>query len=103
VATPDVVLRYNDSFSALFERCWSLAPVRCAVVHPCDEASLRGAIEAARLGLLEPVLVGPEARIRNLAIATGINLAATPLVAVEHSHAAAERAVALARSGDVGG
>jgi phosphotransacetylase/acyl dehydratase len=103
VATPDVVLRYNDSFSALFERCRSLAPVRCAVVHPCDEASLRGAIEAARLGLLEPVLVGPEARIRNLAIATGINLAATPLVAVEHSHAAAERAVALARSGDVEG
>jgi phosphotransacetylase/acyl dehydratase len=101
VATPDVVLRHNDGFAALFARCLPLAPVRCAVVHPCDAASLGGTMEATRRGLVEPVLVGPEQRIRDLAAAEGIDLASIPLVAVEHSHAAAERAVAMARNGEV--
>jgi phosphotransacetylase/acyl dehydratase len=101
VATPDVVLRHNDGFAPLFARCRSLPAVRCAIVHPCDDGSLRGTIEATRLGLIEPVLVGPERRIRALAAAEGIDLASIPLVAVEHSHAAAERAVALARNGEV--
>src|SRR5581483_6237302 len=81
--------------------CEGLAPVRCAIVHPCDRDSLRGAIEAAARGLIVPVLVGPEAKIRAVAAAEGIDIAPYELEPVEHSHAAAARAVELARAARV--
>ncbi len=77
------------------------APARTAVVHPVDGPSLTGAVEAATAGLIEPVLVGPEAKIRAAAEQSDIDLSNLRIEAVAHSHAAAERAVALARSGDV--
>jgi phosphotransacetylase len=97
----NVVLRRNDVFGRLFRDCDAQPAVKCAVVHPCDEASLGGAMEAARLGLIEPVLVGPETKIRAAAAAGGWDLAPYRLVSTEHSHAAAEAAVALARAGEV--
>ena len=57
----DVVLRRNDVFGRLFRECAPLPPVSCAVVHPCDASALRGALEAARHGVITPVLVGPQA------------------------------------------
>ncbi|TFH87195.1 bifunctional enoyl-CoA hydratase/phosphate acetyltransferase [Billgrantia azerbaijanica] len=78
------------------------APVSMAVVHPVDEVSLMGAWEAARQGLIHPVLVGPEAKIRAAAEAAGIDIGEFPLVDVPHSHAAAAEAVALTRAGKVG-
>ena len=78
-----------------------LDPARTAVVHPVDPNSLRGAVEAAQARLITPVLVGPEARIRAVAQAEGIDLSPYELVPTEHSHAAAARAVALARAGTV--
>ena len=101
VATPEVVIRYGDGFASLLARCAPLAPVRCAIVHPCDAASLDGAIAAMREGLIEPVLVGPRHRIESVAASSGIDIASVAVVAVEHSHAAAARAVAMARSGEV--
>ncbi|MEN9893757.1 MAG: hypothetical protein RLY78_4052 [Pseudomonadota bacterium] len=76
-------------------------PVPCAVVHPCDEGSLRGALDAAARGLIAPLLVGPPARIQAVAAAAGLDLGGLPVEAVEHSHAAAERAAALAAEGRV--
>ena len=99
VATPELILRRNDGFAQLFARCEALPPVTCAIVHPCDHDSLLGPIEAARAGLIVPVLVGPEAKIRAVAQAEGIDLSPYQIVAVEHSHAAAEKAVELARAG----
>jgi phosphotransacetylase/acyl dehydratase len=101
VATPELLLRRNDGFARLFELGRTLPPVRCAVVHPCDAPSLRGAVAAATAGLIVPVLVGPEARIRAAAEASGVDLAPFDIVAVEHSHAAAARAASLAREGRV--
>ncbi|MCZ0962608.1 phosphate acetyltransferase [Paracoccus benzoatiresistens] len=69
------------------------------VVHPCDEPSLRGPIEAARAGLIAPIFVGPQAKIRNVAAEHGIDLAGCQIVDVPHSHAAAEKAVAMIREG----
>jgi hypothetical protein len=57
-----MILRRTDAFAALLRRCESLAPVRCAIVHPCDRDSLLGPLEAARHGLIVPMLVGPEPR-----------------------------------------
>jgi len=101
LSTTEMILRRTDDFARLLKRCEGLPPVRTAVVHPCDRDSLAGAIEAARKGLIEPVLVGPEARIRKVAAAEGIDLAGIAVIGVEHSVAAAERAVQLAREGEV--
>jgi phosphate acetyltransferase len=76
-------------------------PVRCAVVHPCDESSLRGALEAAEHDLITPVLVGPRARIMALAETLGLSLDGLELVDTEHSHASAATAATLAAEGRV--
>jgi phosphate acetyltransferase len=101
LATPDRILRRNDGFAKIFASCESLPAVSCAVVHPCDRDSLLGAIEAAKIGLIVPVLVGPSARIRATAKSEGVDLSAYRLVSTEHSHAAAAAAVAMARNGEV--
>jgi phosphotransacetylase len=72
-----------------------------AVVHPCSREALEGALDAARLGLIQPVLVGPVAKIRAVAAECGIDIGSTPMVDVPHSQAAAQKAVAMAQSGEV--
>ena len=75
------------------------APAVTIVAHPCDETSLGGAIEAAEMGLITPILVGPEAKIRNVAAEHRLDLGRREIVDVPHSHAAAAKAVALIREG----
>lgn len=75
--------------------------VACAVVHPCDDTSLRGALEATARGLIRPVLIGPAARIARVAAEGGLTLDGVELLDVPHSHAAAARSVELAASGAV--
>jgi phosphate acetyltransferase len=101
VATPLVILRRNDGFARLFSLCKNTPPVTCAVVHPCDRNSLLGALEAAELGLIEPILIGPKDKIRAVAEAEAFDLQRYQIVSTEHSHAAAETAVAMARNGEV--
>jgi phosphotransacetylase/acyl dehydratase len=101
VATPELILRHNDAYVRVLRRCEGLAPVTCAVVHPCDRDSLLGPLEAARRGLIVPILVGPEAKIRAVAEAEGVDLAGFKILSTEHSHAAAQQAVAMARAGEV--
>jgi phosphotransacetylase/acyl dehydratase len=100
VATPELILRRNDGFAKLFARCHSLPPVTCAVVHPCDKASLSGAIEAAKANLIIPILIGPPAKIRAVAAAEGLDIDPYQIVPVQHSHAAAARAVEIAYAGN---
>ena len=76
--------------------------VRCAVVHPCDADSLRGAMDAAAHGLIVPVLIGPEGRLRSIAEEAGIDLQGVEMIDTPHSHAAAQKAVELAAQGSVG-
>ncbi|HML83205.1 MAG TPA: bifunctional enoyl-CoA hydratase/phosphate acetyltransferase [Thiomonas arsenitoxydans] len=84
------------------EGCKGLKPMRVAVVHPVNAVSIQGAIDAAQAGLIEPVWIGPETRIRAAAEAAGIDLSPWQLMSTEHSHAAAALAVELARNGKVG-
>lgn len=76
-------------------------PLRTAVVHPVDALSLTGAVEAARRGLIEPILIGPMARVRAAAETAGLDLHGLAIVDVEHSHQAAARACELASRGEV--
>ena len=88
-------------FSALLALGKDMEAVRCAVVHPCDIGSLSGAIDSAHYGLIIPVLIGPEARIRHLAKEGDIDLSGVEIVSVLHSHAAAEKAADMAVAGEV--
>ncbi len=78
-----------------------LPAVRCAVVHPCDTESLLGAVHASRLGLIEAILVGPEAKLRAVAEKAEIDLHGMRIVTVEHSHAAAQMAASMAATHEV--
>ena len=78
-------------------RAAALPPLVTAVAHPCDRPSLEAALAARDRGLIEPILVGPEGKIRALAEAAGLELAGLPIEDTPHSHAAAERAVELVR------
>lgn len=93
----DKNLRY-DQLLAAAKDCPS---VRMGVVHPCSREALEGALDAARLGLIEAVLIGPEAKIRSLAGDCHLDLARIEVIDVPHSHAAAAAAVDIARAGKV--
>jgi len=89
----------DDKYARLLARCEGLPPIPTAVAHPCDYSSLDGALGAARLGLIVPILVGPAARIRAVAEEHGLALGDTEIVDAAHSHASAEAAVELVRTG----
>jgi len=98
---PQAEILHHDRMSGMVEKAKSYGPLRTAVVHPCDAASLAGMDEARRAGLMIPVLVGPESKIRSVAEANGISLDGCEIVSVPHSHAAAIESVNLAREGKV--
>ena len=86
---------------ALLMSVQDLAPIRCAVVHPCDEQSLLGALDAAKKGLIIPVLIAPISKIISVAKAAKLDIVGVEIVDVPHSHAAAEKAVLMAAAGEV--
>jgi phosphate acetyltransferase len=88
-----------DRYQRLLAAAKALPPVITAVVHPCDASALTAALDAARAGLIRPLLVGPRARIDALARETGLDLSPFERVDAPHSHASAAQAVALVRAG----
>ena len=98
---PEVRVHEHLRHRRLIGRCAGLKAALTAVVHPCDSTSLTAAVEAAREGLIIPILVGPETKIRAVAGAEKLDISAFRLVPVAHSHAAAAEAVAMARRGEV--
>ncbi len=77
----------TGKYERLLEKCESLEPVPTAVAHPCEVTALFGAVEAANLGLIVPILVGPRDKIMSTALGAEI----------DHSHASAAKAVELLR------
>jgi len=97
--TPPPILK--DGVKCLLSPVHGMAPVRTAVVHPCDALSLGGAIDAQAAGLITPVLVAPRARLERVAAEAGLDISACDVLDVRHSHAAAAAAAQLAGKGDV--
>jgi len=89
----------HEKYRRLIDAAKALPPVATAVAHPCDESSLTGAIDAAKLGLIRPILVGPKAKIQAVARQAKLDLAGYELVDAPHSHGAAAKAVELVRAG----
>ena len=93
-------VREHAKYDRLVAATKNLPPLPTAVAHPCDETSLRGALEAAAAKMIVPILIGPSGRIENLAQTLRLDLGAARIVDAPHSQAAAERAVALVRAGE---
>ena len=90
----------TGKYEQMLVRCQGLNPVPTAVAHPCEETALAGAMEAAEKGLITPILVGPAAKIREVAAAHQIVLGSTRIVDTPHSHASAAKSVELVRTGE---
>ena len=91
--------RGHEKYQHLIERARQAPSTATLVVHPCDESSLRAAVEAAEAGLIKPVLVGPAQKIAAVASAFQLDISSFDLVDAPHSEAAAEKAVELIRAG----
>src|SRR4051812_807148 len=98
--SPEVTPPKHGLFHQLLARCAGLAPLVTAVGHPCDPISLARAGEAAPSGVISPILVGPEPKIRAAAAAAQLDISGYRIEATPHSHAAAARGVSLVRSGE---
>lgn len=93
----DVNVRDHQKFHQLVAKAQAFPPARTAIAHPCDKVAIESAVEGRRLKLIEPILVGPEARIREAA--AGFSIEGIEIVDAEHSHDSAAKAVAMVRAG----
>jgi phosphotransacetylase len=87
----------TGKYEQMLLTCKNLKPIPTAVAHPCEISALSGAVEAANLGLIVPILVGPRDKITSIAKTAGLDLAGFQIVDVPHSHASAQKAVELVR------
>lgn len=93
-------LRKKTTFKSLIDFVKDWEPIPVAVCHPCGKEALEGPIEAAKLSLIDPILVGPQSKIKALAESLNLDISSYRLVDSEHSHDSAAKAVALCRSGE---
>ncbi|MFY9841449.1 MAG: phosphate acetyltransferase [Xanthobacteraceae bacterium] len=89
----------ESKYDRLINRAKAVTAAKTIVVHPCDETSLRGATEAAALGIINPILVGPAAKIKNVAREHKLDIAKFEIIDAPHSDAAAAKGVELVREG----
>ena len=91
--------RGTGKYEPLLAHAATVGPTATAVAHPCDTASLTAVVEAARAGLIAPILVGPAARIRSVAATAGLDISPYPLEDAPNSHGSAAKAVDIVRQG----
>ncbi len=89
----------GEKYRRLVELVAELPPPPTAVAHPCDEASLTGVVTAAKMGIIKPILVGPERKIRAVAEEHKLEISGFEIVDSPFSHEAAHKAVELVRMG----
>ncbi|MFI4984301.1 MAG: bifunctional enoyl-CoA hydratase/phosphate acetyltransferase [Rickettsiales bacterium] len=95
---PEIFMHEYDFYQQLIDSCKGFPPVPTAIVHPTDALTLKAALEATEFGLITPILIGPEDKIKKAADEAGIDISKYTLLNTEHSHASAEMAVELAVS-----
>src|SRR4029434_1694499 len=89
----------HQRYQRLVATAQSLERMITAVAHPCDQSSLEGAINAAEMGLIRPILIGPKEKIAGVAQQFKLNISPYECIDVAHSHAAAAKAVEIVREG----
>ncbi len=93
-------VQLHEPYNRLIDRCREIPAVPTAVAYPCDASSLAAAADAAKDGIIAPILVGPTDRIRAVAADQGIDLKAMRLVEADSAPLAAAQAVALVKAGE---
>ena len=88
----------SAAYDNLLRRCRSLEPVATAVAYPCEATALTSVVEAAKAGLIAPILVGPRDQFRDVAATAGLNIDDYPIEDAEDAVGAAAKAVALVRA-----
>jgi phosphate acetyltransferase len=100
---PDTAARTKQDVRPRYQHLIAMAQrhpaIKTAIVHPCDDVSLQSAVEAAKLDLIEPILVGPSERVRSVAASGGFDIGRMELVNSAHSHDSAAKAVELVSAG----
>jgi len=91
--------RGTGKYERVLARCKDVPPITTAIAHPCDDVSVAAAIDAARAGILQPILVGPAERIRRVAKDLRLDVDGYQIEDAPHSQASAARAVELVRQG----
>ena len=89
------IQRKGEKYERLIARTKEVSAITTVVVHPCDQTSLEGAIEAAKAEIIVPILVGPRQKIEAVAAQHDLDISACEIVEAPHSHAAAARGVEL--------
>ena len=87
--------RGTGKYEQLLERCRKLEAIPTAVAHPCEASALAGAMEAANEGLIQPILVGPVERIKDVAKQAKVELGDVEILVTNHSHESATQAEQL--------
>lgn len=95
---PEIFMHEYDFYQKLIDSCKDLPPIPTAIVHPADSLTLKAVLEASEFGLITPILIGPERKIKQAAEEAGVDISQYQMLSTEHSHAAAELAVELAVS-----
>ncbi len=100
---PDLAARTKTDVRPRYQHLIAMAQkrpaIKTAIAHPCDDVSLQSAVEAAKLHLIEPILVGPTQRVHSVAAKARIDIDGMELVDSEHSHDSAAKAVELVSAG----
>ena len=99
LAPRDVPSAKHERYEKLINAAQKHGPITVAVVHPCDGASMSGALAASQLRLIKPILVGPVERLRSVAEHARLQIDGIELVRAAHSHNSAAQAVALVAAG----
>ena len=98
---PEAIISNRDErFQAFLNQAKGLEPVKTAVAHPCDRESLKGAVLAAEHGLIEPILVGPAAKLHAIADEAGLSINHYRIIDTAYSQESARLAVELVRKGE---
>lgn len=98
---PEIQVRTHDRYHAVIKACEPLPPVKTAIVHPVDALALTSVLQAVEENLITPVLVGPSARIKDVAAEAKIDISNWQIVDAKFSHAAADKAAEMASQGEV--
>ena len=87
----------TGKYEQMLVTCKNMKPIPTAVAHPCEESALSGAVEAANLGIIIPILVGRRDKIEATAKSAGLDISSFQIVDTPHSSASAAKAVELVR------
>ncbi|MGF1528803.1 MAG: bifunctional enoyl-CoA hydratase/phosphate acetyltransferase [Candidatus Competibacterales bacterium] len=96
---PGLVVQRHRHFDALLERVAPLPPIKTVVIAPEEPNSLGGALLAREHTIIEPILVGDQAKIESAAAEIAADLQGVKIVHAPGHAAAAAAGVSLVNDG----